>query len=128
LAWVCVGLSSQVYARAAVSGRGNACQVVGSGRGRRVGTPLGSSRRCGRTLICRCGLLRPLVGGQIGAALVALPSGESAVLSSWPGVLGARARAVAAMVARLRVRGYPAPEYLAVIDCETTTAVLQEFV
>jgi len=56
------------------------------------------------------------------------PSGASAVLTSWPGGLSARAATVAGIVTRLRVRGYPAPQYLAVIDCETTLAVLQEFV
>lgn len=76
----------------------------------------------------RLRLLRPLVGGEVGAALVALPSGASAVLTSWPGALAARATTVAAIVTRLRAGGYPAPEYLAVIDCQSTLAALQEFV
>lgn len=76
----------------------------------------------------RLRLLGVLPGGHVGAALVALPSGEAAVLTSWPGALGARAPAVAGIVARLRARGYPAPSYLAVIDCGGTTAVLQQLV
>lgn len=73
-------------------------------------------------------LVRALPGGQVGAALVRLATGELAVLSSWPGEVGARAPEVARIVARLRAGGYPAPAYLATVDCGSTTAVLQELV
>jgi len=74
----------------------------------------------------RLTLLGSLPGGEVGAALVALPSGRTAVLSSWPGHLGERAPVVRGIVDRLRARGYPAPAYLAVVDCGDVTAVVQE--
>lgn len=52
----------------------------------------------------RLRLLGRLPGGEVGAALVALPSGARAVLSCWPGALGARAPVVGGIVDRLRAR------------------------
>lgn len=76
----------------------------------------------------RLRLLGPLSGGEVGAALVALPSGVRAVLSSWPGTSGARAAAVSELLTGLRSRGYPAPAYLAVVPCGAVTAIVQEWV
>jgi aminoglycoside phosphotransferase (APT) family kinase protein len=72
--------------------------------------------------------VRQLPGGAVGAALVRLPSGKLAVLSSWPPGSAARAGEVGDLLDRLRVRGYPAPAYLAVVDCGDIVAVVQEFV
>jgi hypothetical protein len=72
--------------------------------------------------------VRQLPGGAVGAALVRLPSGELAVLSSWPPGSAARAGEVSDLLDRLRVRGYPAPAYLAVVDCGDIVGVVQEFV
>jgi Ser/Thr protein kinase RdoA (MazF antagonist) len=74
----------------------------------------------------RLRLVGSLPGGEVGAALVVLPSGDTAVLSMWPGALGARAPAVEEILRTLRSRGYPAPAYLAVVDCGPVTAVVQE--
>ena len=69
--------------------------------------------------------VRQLPGGAVGAAaLVRLPSGELAVLSSWPPGSAARAGEVSDLLDRLRVRGYPAPAYLAVVDCGDIVAVV----
>ena len=72
--------------------------------------------------------IRQLPGGEVGAALIRLPSGELAVLSSWPPGSAARAGEVGDLVDRLRDRGYPAPAYLAVVDCDDVVAVVQEYV
>jgi hypothetical protein len=72
--------------------------------------------------------IRQLPGGAVGAAVVRLPSGELAVLSSWPPGSAARAEEVGDLLDRLRDRGYPAPAFLAVVDCDDIVAVVQEFV
>ncbi len=66
-----------------------------------------------------------LAGGQVGAAVVALPSGAEVVLSAWPPGMG-RAEQIAALISVLRARGYPAPEILQLIDCGSRVAVLQQ--
>jgi hypothetical protein len=72
--------------------------------------------------------LRTLDGGQVGAALVALPGGLRAVLSLWGRDTYARFGTIGRVVGRLRGLGYPAPAYLRVIDCGDVAAVLQEYV
>lgn len=82
-------------------------------------------------LVCsglRLRLERPLAGGEVGAALVVLPTGDHAVLTSWPGGQRARALAVDELQAPLRARGYPAPAYLEVVECGAVTAVVQEWI
>jgi hypothetical protein len=75
----------------------------------------------------RLALVRRLSGGEVGAAVVNLPSGDEVVLSMWPVPLE-RAREIVAVVSAVRQRGYPAPEFLQMIDCRGAVAVLQQLI
>jgi hypothetical protein len=73
-------------------------------------------------------LLGTLPGGQVGAALVRLPDGSTAVLSSWSRDTYDRFPVISRVVDRLREIGYPAPAYRRAVDCGDGAGVLQEFV
>jgi aminoglycoside phosphotransferase (APT) family kinase protein len=76
----------------------------------------------------RLELLGELPGGQVGAALVRLPDGSTAVLSSWGGDTYRRLPVIRRVVDRLREVGYPAPAYRHVVDCGDRAAVVQDYV
>ncbi|HEU4424687.1 MAG TPA: phosphotransferase [Pilimelia sp.] len=76
----------------------------------------------------RLELLGRLPGGQVGAALVRLPDGSTAVMSSWSRERYDRIPVITRVVDRLREAGYPAPGYRHVIDCGDVVAVVQDYV
>ena len=68
-----------------------------------------------------------LTGGEVGAAEVRSDDGSRFVLKWWDGD-AASGRRSAALVERLRARGYPIPRFVIADDLGGVTVMLQEFV